>query len=63
LEYKLMMKAFRDTPKWATVDAILDNIVGVHDRTQRAKMLAFMVFFCREVMPYEERQAKLNGDV
>jgi hypothetical protein len=62
-EYKKMMKAWTDTPRWCTVDAVLNNVVGVHDPFQRAKILAFLVFFYREVMPYEEQKAKENGGV
>jgi hypothetical protein len=62
-EYKKMMKAWRDTPRWCTVDALLGSVVGVHDPLQRAKVLAFLVFFWREVTPYEWRKAIENGDI
>jgi hypothetical protein len=59
--YREMMRVWRLNPRWTTVDEIAKTFFV--DDQLRAAFLAFMVFFNREAMPYEEQKAKENGEV
>ena len=61
IEYRKMMTAWAASPRWTMVDAIAAQIWK--DRWHRATVLAFLVFFCLHVMPYEEKKRKENGDI
>jgi hypothetical protein len=61
VEYKRMIEKWRANPRWTTADELLSELIP--DDNTRAKALAYAVFFCREVMVYEEKMAKKNGDV
>ena len=69
LFYKEIMEEWRRQPRWTTADAIMTKLLNFLDRrnvdqsARSAALLAFMVFFAREVMPYEEKKAKENGGV
>lgn len=60
-QYKIMMDQWKENPRWTTADKILS--VFVSNPWTRAGVLAFLVFFCMHVMPYEEQKRKENGDV
>lgn len=66
--YKEIMDTWRKNPSWATADKLFEMVINlqhndVSNANKRAAVLAFMVFFCREVMPYEEKKAIENGEV
>ena len=66
--YKELMEMWRESPRWTTVDRILETLMNflngdVNNASRRAAILAFLVFFCREVMPYEESKFKENGAI
>ena len=61
VEYKSIMERWRANPRWTTVDEIFSDLIPSPKR--RAQVLALMIFFCREVIKYEEQKVKENGDV
>jgi len=61
IEYKKIMDAWRENPRWTTVDKLVTNIFP--NRVQRAQFLAFMVFFNLHVLDYENRKREENGDI
>jgi hypothetical protein len=63
VQYKKLMEQWRENPRWGTVERFLGNLFPTLGSLDRAKILAFMVFFCLEVIPYEEGKRKENGDV
>ena len=62
VEYKKIMEAWNKSPRWRTVDKLVGETFGWGD-TERAKFLAFMVFFNLHVMDYELKKREENGDV
>lgn len=66
LQYKFMLDKWRASPRWTTADElyayVLDNNMPELD-WQRAKELAWAVFFNLHVMPYELQKRKENGEV
>jgi len=61
LQYKRMMDLWRKEPRWRTVDDIYSSLITNEDT--RAYFLAFLVFFVKEVMPYELAKEKENGSI
>jgi hypothetical protein len=62
VEYSKLMDSWKASPRWSTVDEMLFNL-GVEGAWKRAKILAFLVFFCLAVVPYEIMKQKENGDI
>ena len=62
VEYKKLMDMWRDSSRWTTVDEMVEELFG-WEETERAKFLAFMVFFNLRVMPHELEKREENGDV
>lgn len=63
--YKMFMREWRQSPRWATADRLY-SIVRHKDSSlqeQRAKELAWQVFFNLHVMRYERKKQKKNGDI
>lgn len=60
-EYKYIMEQWDQSPRWGTVDRLAERLFP--DSYERAHFLAFLVFFSREVMPYEEQKVRENGEV
>jgi hypothetical protein len=67
VEYKKIMEAWNKNMRWTTVDKIYEDVkhsaVFHGGDVQRAKELAFMVFFNIHVMDYENKKRRENGDV
>lgn len=61
IKYRNFLKAWRTSPRWTTADMIASSIWP--DPWTRAAVLAFLVFFCLYVMPYEQKKRKENGEV
>lgn len=61
VHYKKMMDMWTASPRWTTVDQILEDFCV--DEEERAFLLAFLVFFSEKVMPYEQEKKSLNGDI
>lgn len=61
VEYKRMVEAWIEQPRWTTVDEIAKFLSD--DPQERAKILAFLVFFAFYALPYEEKKRSENGDV
>jgi hypothetical protein len=59
--YLPMMEKWRAERRWTTADSILKSMIP--DDMKRAEVLAFLVFFIREIMIYEEEKAKENGEI
>ena len=59
--YKTMIENWSVERRWTTADEILKSLIP--DDMKRAEVLAFLVFFIREVLKYEELKAKENGEV
>lgn len=62
-EYLCMVRRWTKAPRWTTVDDIAQDHLRIADDTNRAIFLAFMVFFAKHVMPYEEKKCAENGDI
>lgn len=66
LMYKKMIDQWNESPRWTTADAIYAWVTDLNQPDidwQRAKELAWQVFFVEKVMPYEQKKKKENGDV
>lgn len=63
--YARMMKQWRNDRRWTTADDIYRWVKILEDRAedQRAKELAWQVFFVMHVMIYEEEKQEENGDI
>lgn len=59
--YRAMMFAWKQEPRWTTVDRIATVIWP--EPWYRAQILAFLVFFALIVMPYELMKRSENGDI
>ena len=59
--YKQMIDQWKANPRWTTIDKMMDNILP--DDNARAYFLAFLVFFLKEGMRYEEVKEALNGPI
>lgn len=63
--YRWMIDEWKKERRWTTADNIYKTVkrpetVG---EEQRAKELAWQVFFVLQVMPYEEEKMEENGDI
>ena len=69
LFYREIMEEWKRAPRWTTVDTIMTKLLNfldghdVNQASRSAALLAFMVFFAREVMPYEEKKCRENGEI
>ena len=65
LFYKEMVERWKKEPRWATAYSIYLWVREGHNdpAMQRAKELAWQVFFILKVMPYEEEKMDTNGDI
>lgn len=61
VHYRPMMRRWHANPCWKTVDQIACHFWP--DPSERARMLAFLVFFNLHVMPYELKKREENGEV
>lgn len=61
IEYSNMMKKWRADPRWTTVDDIACLLFP--GQFARARFLAFLVFFSKTVIPYEDKKEKENGTI
>ena len=64
--YREIMNRWNAEPRWTTVDSIYSWVVDTNQSDpewQRAKELAYQVFFQLHVMPYELKKQKENGDI
>lgn len=60
-EYKYLMEQWTAWPRWTTVDKLAERLYP--DQYDRAYFLAFLVFFAKHAMPYEELRVKEHGDI
>ncbi len=68
LFYRDMMHRWRGEPRWYTADAIYDDVRAYErgsypENQKRACSLAWQVFMALNVMPYELKMRKKNGDI
>jgi hypothetical protein len=64
--YSRMMKQWRKSPRWTTADEIYTDVMATPHASvpwQRAKELAWQVFFALHVKPYEIAKMEENGDI
>lgn len=63
--YQEMMAQWNKEPRWTTADEIYAFVQDQHinPAMQRAKELAWQVFFNLVVMPYEVEKREANGDI
>lgn len=59
--YRGMKQAWKKERRWTTADTLAKALFA--DDEMRAYFLAYLVFFFKEVMPYEEEKKAENGDV
>lgn len=62
LEYKKLMEAWNKEPRWTTIHNLFKESFHKTDE-QAARMLAFIVFFLWEGVPYEMEKEDLNGSI
>jgi len=60
-EYRYIMDEWAKSPRWGTIDHLAERLHP--DAYERAFFLAFLVFFAKHAMPYEESKVKENGDI
>lgn len=67
LHYLLMVREWKKSPRWTTADKIYESVklnpMFYPASEQRAKELAWQVFFQLHVMPYEIQKRNENGDI
>lgn len=61
LHYQRMIRAWRQTPRWTTIDTLARGLFP--DDEKRAEFLAFLVLFIFHGVPYEEEKLEENGEV
>jgi hypothetical protein len=61
LKYRPMIRAWRKSPHWTTVDELAEGLFP--DPDKRAEFLAFLVFFLSNAWPYEQLKRTENGEV
>jgi hypothetical protein len=61
VEYRRMIQAWKDNPRWTTADQLLTWLYP--NPIKRAYLLAFLVFFAMRILPYEIQKIKENGDI
>lgn len=61
MKYKQMISAWTASPRWTCVDQILEDFIS--DEDERAFFLAFLVFFSKHVMKYEDQKEAENGPI
>ncbi len=61
LKYRPMIRAWRKSPRWTTVDELAEGLFP--DPEKRAEFLAFLVFFLSNAWPYEQLKRTENGEV
>lgn len=63
--YRWMIKQWNKEPRWKTADEIYAQVMRKDESLaeQRAKELAWQVFFIFKILPYEELKAELNGEI
>lgn len=61
-EYLQIIRAWKVNPRWTTAHEEFKRVFDVSNE-QAAKTLAYLVFFCKEVMPYEYKKCEENGDI
>ena len=62
MKYLPMIKVWKAERRWTTFHNLTRVAFDIDDE-QAAKLLAWMVMFVKEVMPYEYEKEKENGDV
>jgi hypothetical protein len=62
MKYKPMMEKWREKRSWTAFHNMTKDLFDIDDE-KTAKLLAFLVFFSREVMRYENEKVEENGDV
>lgn len=63
LHYRRMMQDWKKSRRWTTADQLGLLLFPQMDEDKRAEFLAFLVFFIRHVMVYENEKAAVNGEV
>ncbi len=66
--YRWMVELWEADKRWTTADEIYKKIVewrdiSTEENDQRAKELAWQVFFQLHVIPYERMMQQCNGDI
>lgn len=61
LKYRPMIRAWRKSPRWTTVDELAESLFP--EAEKRAEFLAFLVFFMSMVWPYEQLKRIENGEI
>lgn len=59
--YRGMKQAWKKERRWTTADTLAKALFA--DDEMRAYFLAYLVFFIKEVMKYEDEKMAENGDV
>lgn len=68
VEYRWMIRKWRESPRWTTADYIYESYLLMREAARdhgrkRALDLAWQVFFQLQVVPYEVKKRKENGEV
>lgn len=63
VEYKKLIDRWNEDPRWTTAHNIAKDHFDLATDEETAHFLAWMVFFCKKVMPYEDLKEKENGTI
>ncbi len=59
--YRRQIRAWKKSRRWTTADELAENLFP--DQEKRAEFLAYLVFFIKHVMTYENEKEAINGPV
>ena len=63
LSYKSLVDAFRANRRWTNAHNLTRHFFKIESDEETANFLAWMVWFIKEVMPYEDEKEAENGKI
>jgi hypothetical protein len=63
VEYKKLIDEFRSNRRWTNVHEMTKKFFDLANDTDTSRFLAYMVWFIKEVMPYELEKEAENGTI
>ena len=62
-EYRHLVEEWNKNPRWTNAHEITKKHFDLSDDQHTAAFLAWMVWFNKKVMPYEDKKEKENGTI
>jgi len=63
MEYKKLIDKFRENRRWTNAHNITKEFFDLESDEKTARFLAWMVWFCKDVMKYESEKEEENGTI